>query len=55
MKWYSATVFAIGIAFCAALALYPKPAPAQHATYHGTGIVSDEPGASRSLRQIDGG
>jgi hypothetical protein len=43
MKWYSATVFAIGIAFCAALALYPKPAPAQHATYQGTGIVCDEP------------
>jgi hypothetical protein len=28
MKWYSATVFAIGIAFSVALALFPKTAPA---------------------------
>jgi hypothetical protein len=30
MKVYNAIVFALGLAFCAALALYPKTAPAQH-------------------------
>jgi hypothetical protein len=30
MRVYSTIVYAIGIAFCAALALYPKTAPAQH-------------------------
>jgi hypothetical protein len=30
MKYYHAIVYAIGIAFSVALALYPKPAPAQH-------------------------
>jgi hypothetical protein len=30
MKWYSAIVYAIGIAFNVALALFPKTAPAQH-------------------------
>jgi hypothetical protein len=43
MKYYSAIVYAIGIAFSVALALYPKPAPAQHQVETGTGIVCDTP------------
>jgi hypothetical protein len=43
MKWYSAIVYAIGIAFSVALALFPKTAPAQHQTYQGIGVVCDEP------------
>jgi hypothetical protein len=29
MKWYNAFVFAFGLAFAVALALFPKQAPAQ--------------------------
>ncbi len=30
MKWYNTIVIGLGIAFCAALVLFPKTAPAQH-------------------------
>jgi hypothetical protein len=40
MKWYSAIVYAIGIAFSVALALFPKTAPAQE-VLSGRGIICD--------------
>jgi hypothetical protein len=40
MKWYSAIVYAIGIAFSVALALYSKTAPAQE-VLSGRGIICD--------------
>jgi hypothetical protein len=40
MKWYSTIVYAIGIAFSVALALFPKTAPAQEVQV-GRGIVCD--------------
>ena len=40
MKWYSAIVYALGIAFCTALALFPKTAPAQE-VLSGRGIICD--------------
>jgi hypothetical protein len=41
--------------FCVALALFPKPAPAQHQTYQGTGIVCDEPEqVARYVRSKEG-
>jgi hypothetical protein len=40
MKYYSAIVYAIGIAFSVALALYPKTAPAQE-VLTGRGILCD--------------
>jgi len=40
MKWYSAIVYAIGIAFSIALALFPKTAPAQE-VLTGRGILCD--------------
>jgi hypothetical protein len=55
MKWYSAIVYAIGIAFSVALALFPKTAPAQHQTYQGTGVVCDEPEqVARYVRSKEG-
>ena len=40
MKWYNAIVYAFGIAFCTALALFPKTAPAQE-VLSGRGIICD--------------
>ena len=40
MKWYNAIVYALGIAFCIALALFPKTAPAQE-VLSGRGIICD--------------
>jgi hypothetical protein len=43
MKWYNAIVYAFGIAFCTALALFPKTAPAQE-VLSGRGIICDTAG-----------
>jgi hypothetical protein len=39
-RWYCTIVYAIGIAFCAALAIYPKQAPAQE-LLSARGLVCD--------------
>jgi hypothetical protein len=55
MKWYSAIVYAIGIAFSVALAFYPKTVPAQQATYQGTGVVCNQPEqVARYIRSKEG-
>jgi hypothetical protein len=42
MKWYNAFVFAFGLAFAVALALFPKQAPAQE-VLSARGLVCDPP------------